>query len=104
MMVTFLRLARPILLRLAGCRDIAPNTFRVRAEFDYKKKTGRREFVRCRLVAGPDGAPAARKFPREGAGILASLVESDGLVELPEELTRLEAGAMVDFLPFSEVS
>jgi molybdopterin molybdotransferase len=104
MMVTFLRLARPALLRLAGGREITPTTFRVRAEFGYKKKSGRREWIRCRLVPGPDGELAARKFPREGAGILTSLVESDGLVELPEELTRLEAGTMVDFLPFSEVS
>jgi len=104
MMVTFLRLARPALLRLAGSREITPTTFRVRAEFSYKKKSGRREWVRCRLVPGADGERAARKFPREGAGILTSLVESDGLVELPEDLTRLEAGTMVDFLPFSEVS
>jgi molybdopterin molybdotransferase len=104
MMVTFLRLARPALLRLAGAREIVPATFRVRAAFGYKKKSGRREWVGCRLVPGPDGEMAARKFPREGAGILTSLVESDGLVELPEELTRLEPGTMVDFLPFSEVS
>jgi molybdopterin molybdotransferase len=104
MMVTFLRLARPALLRLAGGREISPTTFRVRADFGYKKKSGRREWVRCRLVPGPDGQAMARKFPREGAGILTSLVESDGLVELPEDLTRLEPGAMVDFLPFSEVS
>ena len=104
MMVTFLRLARPALLRLAGASEITPAIFRVRSEFGYKKKSGRREWIRCRLVPGPDGFPAARKFPREGAGILTSLVESDGLVELPEELTRLEAGTMVDFLPFSEVS
>ena len=30
------------------------------------------------------------------------LVAADGLIELPEDLTRLEAGAMVEFLPFSE--
>jgi molybdopterin molybdotransferase len=104
MMVTFLRLARPALLRLAGCREITPTLFRVRAEFSYKKKKDRREWVRCRIVPGPDGVPQAVKFPREGAGILTSLVESDGLVELPEELTRLDPGTMVDFLPFSEVS
>jgi molybdopterin molybdotransferase len=46
----------------------------------------------------------ARRFPRDGAGILTSLVESDGLVELPEDLTDVEPGAMVDFLPFSELA
>ncbi len=104
MMVTFLRLARPALLRLAGATEVTPTTYRVRAAFDYKKKTGRREWLRCRLARGADGIPSAIKFPRDGAGILSSLVESDGLVELPEELTRLEAGTMVEFLPFSEVS
>ena len=28
---------------------------------------------------------------------------SDGLVELPEDISRLEPGATVEFLPFSEV-
>ena len=46
----------------------------------------------------------AGKFPRQGAGILSSIVESEGLVALPEEMTLLEPGTMVDFLPFSEVA
>jgi molybdopterin molybdotransferase len=32
------------------------------------------------------------------------MVESEGLVALPEEMTQLEPGTMVDFLPFSEVA
>ena len=59
--------------------------------------------MRARLTALPDGGFAAEKFERQGAGILSSMVESDGLVELPEEMTQLEAGTLVDFLPFSEV-
>ena len=103
-MVTFLRIARPLLLGLAGCTEVAPLIFRVRADFDYRKKANRREWLRARLVAADDGAIAAVKFPRDGAGILSSLVEADGLVELPEEMTQLTRGTMVDFLPFSEVS
>jgi molybdopterin molybdotransferase len=104
MMVTFLRFARPVLLRLNGATELAPHLFRVRANFEIKKKLGRREWVRARLSIADDGVKVAVRFPRDGAGILTSLVEADGLVELPEELTSLPAGAMVDFLPFSEVS
>lgn len=103
-MVTFMRFARPAIVKLQGGTAAAPATFRVPVAFDYTKKLGRREWLRARLVAGDDGSPHAEKFPRDGAGILTSMVESDGLIELPEDLTRLEAGAMVDFLPFSEVS
>jgi len=102
-MVTFLRLARPMILRMMGARDLAPTFFRVRADFDHRKKRDRREWVRASLTTDAAGVLIARKFPRDGAGILSSLVQSDGLVELPEEITQLAAGSMVDFLPFSEV-
>ncbi len=101
--VTFLNIVRPLILRLMGGQDSPPHTFQVRAGFDHKKKKDRREWVRAHLVDGAGGL-TAEKFPRDGAGILSSLVAADGLVELPEDLTRLEAGAMVDFLPFSEVA
>ena len=106
MMVTFLRFARPLLLGLAGANanEREPHLFRVRAAFEIKKKHGRREWIRARLEHGADGVPVAIKYPRDGAGILTSLVESDGLIELPEELTHAPADTMVDFLPFSEVA
>jgi molybdopterin molybdotransferase len=102
-MVTFLRIARPMLLTLGGARESEPTLYRVRAGFAYKKKRDRREYVRAWLEPGPDGAPVAQRFPRDGAGILSSMVEADGLVELSEEVTTLEPGAVVDYLPFSEV-
>ena len=102
-LVTFMRFARPAILRLGGSCETEPAMYRVRAGFSAKKKVGRREWLRVRLDRDADGAPIARKFPRDGAGILTSMVESDGLVELPEELTSFEAGTMVDFLPFNEI-
>ncbi len=101
--VTFLRVARPIILRLAGAADEAPTLFRVASGFDYKKKADRREWVRARLAAGGTGEMQAQMFPRQGAGVLSSIVGSDGLVELPETVTQVRAGDMVDFLPFSAV-
>jgi molybdopterin molybdotransferase len=102
-MVTFLTLARPLILRLAGASDLMPRAYRVRAGFDYRKKSERREYIRARLEADGTGGWIARKFPRDGAGILSSMVDSDGLVVLDEGLTRLENGGEVDFLPFREV-
>jgi len=102
-MVTFLNIVRPLILHLMGAREMAPHHFRVRADFAYKKKKDRREWVRARLESDGEAGWRAVKFPRDGAGILSSMVESEGLVELPEGLTRLEPGTMVEFLPFSEV-
>ena len=48
-------------------------------------------------------AVVAVKYPSDGAGILSSIVRSDGLVILEEGASELAVGSMVDFLPFSEV-
>ena len=103
-MVTFVTMVRPMILRLMGGAAPPPHSFKVCAAFAHRKKKDRREWLRVRLEGEGPGAWRARKFPREGAGILSSLVEADGLVELPEDLTRLAPGTMVDFLPFSEVT
>ena len=68
--VTFVTIVRPMILRLMGGTDLAPHLFRVRAAFDHKKKKDRREWVRARLEADSEGDWQAIKFPREGAGIL----------------------------------
>jgi len=102
-MVTFFLLARPLVLLLAGAAEAGPRLYRVRSGFEYKKKPNRTEYVRARLARAEDGNWVAEKFARDGAGILTSMVESDGLIEIGEGITKLEIGAPVDFLPFAEV-
>jgi molybdopterin molybdotransferase len=101
MIVTFLRIARPLVLGLAGATDTAPTAWRVRTGFTERKKTGRREWIRARLVPGAGGEPVAQRFPQQGSGILTSLVDADGLIELPEDLDHVNEGDQVDFYPFS---
>ncbi len=98
--VTFLHLARPLALRLAGAAPETPPRFAARAAFSYRKKAGRREYVRVRLGPGSP-LPEAAKFAREGAGLLTSLTESDAFAELPEEVTAVAPGDIVRVLPFA---
>jgi molybdopterin molybdotransferase len=100
--LTFAILARPLILRLSGAAVAPPPTYPVLAGFGYRKRTGRREYVRATL-AREDGGLVAHKYPKDGAGILSSIVQSDGFVILDEDLSELQVGGMVDFLPFSEV-
>jgi molybdopterin molybdotransferase len=100
--VTFLHLARPLLLRLAGALPEALPRFAATADFAYRKKAGRREYVRVSLGFGPE-LPVARKYPREGAGLLTSLTESDAFAELGEDITQVAPGDRVRVLPFRAV-
>jgi len=101
--VTFVHVVRPTVLALAGAAQQKLIPVPVRAAFAYKKKIARREYVRVNLRRGDDGALEAIKFPREGAGLLSSLVDTDGLVELGEEITQVEPGQTVGFLGYASL-
>ena len=99
--VTFVHVVRPTVLALMGARQEPLAPMPVRAAFTYKKKIARREYVRVKLRRADDAALEAIKFPREGAGLLSSLVDTEGLVELGEEVTRVEPGQLVGFLSYA---
>ena len=101
--VTFVRVVRPLLLRLAGALPEPLVAMPARAAFSYKKRKGRREYVRVALRTGADGMIDAVKYPQDGAGVLTSLTETDGLAELGEDVTNIEPGAMVGFLPYASL-
>jgi molybdopterin molybdotransferase len=94
---------RPTVLALSGALPEQLVATPVRAAFTYKKKAGRREYVRVSLRRSQDGALEALKFPREGAGLLSSLVETDGLVELGEDITAVEPGQSVGYLGYASL-
>jgi molybdopterin molybdotransferase len=101
--VTFVHVVRPTVLALAGANPQPLVPMPVRAAFSYKKKISRREYVRVSLRKAADGALEATKFPREGAGLLSSLVDTDGLVELGEAITEVEPGQTVGFLGYASL-
>jgi molybdopterin molybdotransferase len=99
--VTFARVVRPLILRLAGAEAPPLLPLSVRAAFPYKKRKGRREYVRVALKVAADGGIDAVKYPQDGAGVLTSLTETDGLIELLEDLTTVKPGDSVGFLSYA---
>ncbi|MDR6291876.1 MULTISPECIES: molybdopterin molybdotransferase MoeA [Inquilinus] len=100
-LVTFAAVARPLIEAMTGMLPRVPRRFAMVSGFSYRKKAGRREYVRVSVEAGDGGR--LRRFPKEGAGMLTSLTETDGLAELPESMTQLEPGMAVDFIPYGEM-
>ena len=99
--VTFVRVVKPLLRRLSGARPDRLVPLPVRAAFAYKKKKDRREYVRVTLRRGADGEIEAVKHPQDGAGILTSLTQTDGLLEFPEDVTAIKPGDRVGFLSYA---
>jgi molybdopterin molybdotransferase len=98
--VCFLRFARPVIARLAGAAWLEPQAFVVPAAFSLDKKPGRTELLRARLRQSADG-PEALLIRRQGSGILTSLTDADGLVEVVPATTSIRPGDPVRFLSFA---
>lgn len=100
-MVTFMLIGRPLVMRLMGVEKTAVPRCLAVAGFSFRKKAGRREFLRATLGTGLDGLPVAHKFPNDSSGVLTSMVEADGLVDIPADTQEVREGDMVAFLPFT---
>ena len=102
-MICCLLYVRPVLSVLGGGAFLAPRRFQVPAAFSVeKKKPDRREFYRGILACDDAGRTIVRKFARDGSGLITSLREADGLIEIAEETVRIEEGEPVDFISFAE--
>lgn len=102
-MVSFMLVARPLVLGMMGIKDSSVPRFTVASGFALRRKPGRREWLRARVRADPAGRLVAEKFPSDGSGVLTSMVWSDGLVELPEDVTEVAPGDTVAYIPYAEV-
>jgi molybdopterin molybdotransferase len=102
-LVTFLMFARPMLDVLAGATPHRVTGYPAAADFTLDKKAGRREWLRGTAYRSADGALTVGRFPSDGSGIFSSVVNSTGLIVLPEDLERVAVGDRLDFLPFDEL-
>ncbi len=102
-MVCFLLYVRPAIIALSGGTWKEPARYLLPARFDIaKKKTDRREFLRGRLEVDANGVPGIAKYGRDGSGIISSLRDADGLIEVLEDVSCIRQGDLVRFIPFSE--
>jgi molybdopterin molybdotransferase len=99
--VTFVRVVKPLLRRLAGALPQTLTPLPVKVSFAYKKKKGRREYVRVALRQGDDGEIEAVKHPQDGAGVITSLTQTDGLLELADDATSIAPGDRAGFLSYA---
>ena len=98
--VTFVRVVRPLLLRLSGALPEPLLAMPARAKFSRRKRIGLREYVRV-IARMKDGSIELEKYPYEGAGLLASLTETTGLAEIAEDITTVEPGDALGYLPYA---
>ncbi|MCF8467510.1 MAG: molybdopterin molybdotransferase MoeA [Sneathiella sp.] len=102
-LVCSLKFVRPLVAKLGGLTDMEMLSFKAKAGFSLNKKPGRTEWLRGRYSSGPHAIGTVEKFHTDGSGVLSSLVWANGLIEIDDDVTHIEKGDLVTFLPFSEL-
>ncbi|MBL41992.1 MAG: hypothetical protein CMM49_04940 [Rhodospirillaceae bacterium] len=101
MFTIFLRVIKPIVLILSGASNYLSNYYYVESGFSYNKKSNRTEFLRVKLIR-KNNKIIAYKHIKQTSGVFQSFIESDGLVELEENVNYIEKGMSIKFIPFNE--
>ncbi len=95
-LVCTLIFARPAMAQMAGERWQLPQGFDVPADFEKRKKPGRREYLRARIRDGK-----AQVFASEGSGRISGLSWAEGLVEIGDGARDINKGDLVRYIPYT---
>ena len=92
--VSFEVFVRPVIRRLQGRRDLSRPRISATVEAPIDSVIDKVEFVRVALRRR-EGEWQARPTGDQGSGILRSLVEADGLAEVPANRDRMDIGERI---------
>ena len=99
--VTFFMIILSFLQRIQG-RNSLPFFYNlIPSNFSFKKKEGRTEWLRgsAKLIKEKI---VLEKYKSEGSGILSSISQSDGIIELEEEKKFIKKGELLKFYKFGD--
>ncbi len=99
--VCFAVLVRPLIAALNGATPEPLRRQQVISGFAFKKKPGRREYLRVSLRTDATGEIIAEKYAVQGSGALTSLTRTQGLVEVHEDVTEIAPGDRVTFIEYA---
>ena len=100
MMVTFLQLARPALLYMAGTSPSRPARWRAVCRTRLRKSPGRLEFQRG-ILDWQEGIPGVIALSQQGSHCLTTMHLANCFIVLPAECRGVEPGETVEIEPFN---
>jgi molybdopterin molybdotransferase len=94
-MITFEEFVRPALLKMMGHQSVIKATIKATMKEPVKKKSGRVQFLRVRVVQD-GGQLFASSAGDQNTGIVRTLLRANGIAVLPADREQVLAGEEVD--------
>ena len=100
--ITFLMLAVNFLKKLSGIKKTEIIERLIPANFEIKKKTGRTEWLRGSIKVINNNF-FLEKFHTSGSGIISSISNTDGIIEINEDVKFVKKGTLLKFYRYEDI-
>ena len=95
----FEMIIKSFLFKLAGSKWDEPKFIPAKINFSMKKKTSRLEWLRVKVDYNIKNELIVKKYPKQGSGIISSVAFSDGIIEIPENVSNIDPCDVFNFYP-----
>ena len=100
--VTFLMLVVDYVKILSGNRNIKIKKNMISSNFSMTKKPGRREWIRG-WITEKNNKQFLEKFNTTGSGIISSISQSDGIIDIDEDVKYIKKGKKLNFIKYEDI-
>ena len=100
--ITFFMLVVDYIKLLSGFKDNQINERILPCDFEMKKKKGRTEWLRGRIIQKKN-LHYLTKFNSTGSGIISSISQSHGIIELDEKKEYIKKGSLLKFYKYEDM-
>ena len=100
--VTFLMLVVNFLKKLSGVKKNEIIERLIPANFEMKKKPGRTEWLRGSIKKINNNF-FLEKFHTSGSGIISSISNTDGIIEINEDVKYIKKGTLLKFYRYEDI-
>lgn len=94
--VSFEVFVRPAIRKMVGSATLHRPSVKAVLHAGIRSPEGRRQFARGRLHTGSDGSYQVTPLQGQASHMLADLAYANSLIVIPEQITEMEAGQLVD--------
>ena len=95
-------IVKPLILKLLGATLLKISAEKLKTNFTMIKKTKRLEWLRVskKLI---NKEYVIVKHPKQGSGMISSISYSDGILEIPEQVSLIKKGETFDYYDFDKL-
>ena len=102
-MVTFEQLVRLAIMKMGGHRHLERQTVEAVFKEKFSKHPDRRHFLRG-ILSHEDGQLTVKTTGPQGSGILTSMVKANGLIDIAEEIEKVNPGDTIKVQVLSRIT